>query len=257
MRGVGSVSGSQPADAEADGRPSLAAVAPSAATTAPGPSAASTAPGQAGKRALDEEGGPAAAAREDKRPRGKDWFRAGGDGGHAGADRSLDARLHATEVKAAVSSIKSKLSKSKDAVVVSGPKETVRKTGLSREELLASQERHREGREASGKVHCSRPTPLLDQPIDRLLSLLCSCCTACALLPQALGARDAVAANAWIGRSNSRPSLRYAQRSSGHGSWIWAFIGANASGPLHPWPKANPEKAQYNITMFATSLGGS
>ena len=66
--------------------------------------------------------------------------------------RSIAAKLQAVEKSAAVSSIKGKLSKKPAGSGTSGSSEGARKTALSREELLANQERHRQDALAKGKA---------------------------------------------------------------------------------------------------------
>ena len=88
-----------------------------------------------------------------KRPR--EWFGAAGDGGSASgaaAAASVTSKLQQVETTAKVSSIKSKLSKPKPANVGSSGGERVRKAGLTRDELLSDQERHRAIQEAKGKA---------------------------------------------------------------------------------------------------------
>ena len=92
----------------------------------------------------------AAGASSGSRP-SKDWFGAAGDGGNATSSVVQPAQKK-MEVMAAVSSIKSKLSKPKDDFKVRPPSESARKVGLSRDELLANQARHREKMEANGKA---------------------------------------------------------------------------------------------------------
>lgn len=101
------------------------------------------------KRPIDDEHG-----QGEKRPRNQAWFNAAGDGGRAGGSASsLQAAVHKAEVAAAVSSIKSKLSRPKDVSAQSAkPTESARRMGLTREEKLADQARHREKMEANGKA---------------------------------------------------------------------------------------------------------
>ena len=65
----------------------------------------------------------------------------------------VQSKLYHREVEAKVSSVRSKLSKPKPAAAsFSSSSETMRKTALSREELMANQARHREKAEANGKA---------------------------------------------------------------------------------------------------------
>ena len=104
---------------------------------------------------------PAAAAASGSVPAGKapaatgfkrerDWFNAAGDAGRHSAASAVRAKLQQHETETKLSSIKSKLSKPKEAKISSGD-EAARKTKVSQQELLASQQRHREKMEASGK----------------------------------------------------------------------------------------------------------
>ena len=84
-----------------------------------------------------------------KRPR--DWFGAAGDGGaQVRSKAKVEQALHSQEVASKVSSIKSKLSKPKDVKLSTG--ETLRRTGLTRDELLSNQARHEEKLKANGKA---------------------------------------------------------------------------------------------------------
>ena len=80
-----------------------------------------------------------------KRPRDS-WFGAAGDGG-----AQMGSKLQALETGAKVSSIKSKLSKPKPGASAVGSGESARKTGLTRDELLENQARHRAKMESKGK----------------------------------------------------------------------------------------------------------
>ena len=82
-----------------------------------------------------------------KRPR--DWFGAAGDGGAQKA-AAVASKLAASDTAHKLSALKSKLSKPK--VGGSASSEGPRKTALSREQLMESQQRHREKLEANGKA---------------------------------------------------------------------------------------------------------
>ena len=84
-----------------------------------------------------------------KRPR--DWFGAAGDGGRSDAAAAVASKLQQVESTAKLSSIKSKLSKPKP-VIGKSASEGAQKSNLTREELLADQERHRAVQQAKGKA---------------------------------------------------------------------------------------------------------
>ena len=84
-----------------------------------------------------------------KRPRGE-WFGAAGDGGNHSVSSAVGAKLAQAETASKLSSIKSKLQKPKPAGVGSSSGEAARRVGLTRDELLSSQERHREKALAKG-----------------------------------------------------------------------------------------------------------
>ena len=83
-----------------------------------------------------------------KRPRDS-WFGTAGDGGAQSS--AMSSKLQALETGAKVSSIKSKLSKPKPGASAGGSGESARKTGLTRDELLENQARHRAKMESKGK----------------------------------------------------------------------------------------------------------
>ena len=145
-----------------------AAAPPSAAPPAPPPSAEPpaapesalpTASNAEGKRPADS----AAASDESKKARTDDWRSAPSNGGAAGFANPRAEAERREETRAAVSSIKSKLSKPK---ATTGGWHDERKTkhgsfsaGLTREQILKSQQAHREKAEASGK-----PVPYYQRP---------------------------------------------------------------------------------------------
>ena len=114
--------------------------AKTSATTAPPATvtSATTAPPAAATTASNITG---------KRPR--DWFGAAGDGGAQKA-AAVASKLAASDTAPKLSALKAKLSKPK--VGGSASSERPRKTALSREQLLESQQRHREKLEANGKA---------------------------------------------------------------------------------------------------------
>lgn len=134
----------------ADKKPTIAAsdsVEPSAASTASTTSAttATTAPPAAVASAASTTS--SASNITGKRPR--DWFGAAGDGGAQKA-AAVASKLAASDTAHKLSSLKAKLSKPK--VGGSASSEGPRKTALSREQLMESQQRHREKLEANGKA---------------------------------------------------------------------------------------------------------
>lgn len=87
--------------------------------------------------------------------REREWFGASGDAGRYGGGRDVQAKLEQHETAAAVSSIRSKLSRPKDKFSMgssSSGGEAARKTKLSREEILANQQAHKERLEAKGQA---------------------------------------------------------------------------------------------------------
>ena len=107
---------------------------------------------------------PSSAASSGSVKRSADWMKAGGDGS-AGKGADLGAKRKALETSAAAGSIRSKLSAGK-AAQSSTSLEDARKqklgsfsAGLTKEQIMASQQQHREKMEASGKPvpHYSRP----------------------------------------------------------------------------------------------------
>ena len=117
-----------------------AATEESATERPPEASASEGGAGGATERPPDASASEGGAGGLGKRPR-EPWFNAPADG--------AAAKLQAFEVDAKVSSIKSKLSRPK-AGGSSGAERT-HKTGLTRDQLLDNQARHREKMEAKGK----------------------------------------------------------------------------------------------------------
>ena len=122
-----------------------AAVAESSSSE-PAPTATAASSTQAsatGKRAHDGVHEESLSA---KAPRAS-WFGAGGDGKQT-SSAAADA-LKKSETAGVLASLKSKLSKPKDGLPK--PKPTAAKLGLSEEERIREQQRHRERAEATGK----------------------------------------------------------------------------------------------------------
>ena len=126
-----------------------------ASSSGDGTSSGSSAPaaGLSGKRSIDEaaqdEGSIPYAQKQRLEARSSSsWFRAAGDGGIRGSN-SVAAALKKSETASTVSALKAKLSKPKDAL----PKPTLStaKTGLTEEQRVLEQERHRERAIATGK----------------------------------------------------------------------------------------------------------
>jgi len=114
---------------------------PSAASSS---SAASAAPAAA-------KADPIASALGKRKAAGGDWMGRPGDGG-ASAAGAVHAKLQSHETAAKLSSIKSKLSKPKADASAPTRAEDVRRKALSREEILANQQRHSEKLRATGKA---------------------------------------------------------------------------------------------------------
>lgn len=82
-----------------------------------------------------------------------DWMgRPGDGGGAAAAAAAVKAKLQSQETAAKLSSIKSKLSKPKAEASTTLRTEDMRRTALSRDEILANQQRHEERLRATGKA---------------------------------------------------------------------------------------------------------
>ena len=129
-----------------------AAAAPAAAAPAAAAPAAAAPAAAAPAAAVSTSASEASASNLGKRPRDS-WFGAAGDGGSSSSRASaISAKLKQHETSAKVSSIASKLSKPKPILGGSSGSESAVKRGLTREQLLEDQERHRAIMEAKGKA---------------------------------------------------------------------------------------------------------
>ena len=143
---------------------SAASAPPTEAPAAPKPAPPTEAPAAApptnaeGKRPAE-----ASAIDDSKKPRfsSDDWLGAPSNGGAAQANPRAEAERR-EETRSAVSSIKSKLSKPKSSSSWQDDRKTKHgsfSAGLTREQILKSQQAHREKAEAAGK-----PVPYYQRP---------------------------------------------------------------------------------------------
>ena len=126
---------------------SSAPPAPVAAAASSAPPALAAAPATAtaaGKRPLEDGALPIASRAKNS------WLGASGDGGAYAREGNVAAAIKKSETAAVVSSLKSKLSKPKEDVLLK-PKLLDRRAGLTIDERKREQERHRERAEATGK----------------------------------------------------------------------------------------------------------